>query len=81
MAVRDETVNRGWESNLKMSKGAFDYGVWMSKRSWEMEPIETKESIFVMWQVHGGIYFSNMLSHGGVGRKMKTLAIRSWIGG
>ena len=36
----------------------------MSKRGWEMGPMETKESTFVMRQVHGDIYFSNMLSHG-----------------
>jgi hypothetical protein len=55
-----------------MSKGAFDYREWMSKKGWKMGLIETKESIFVMWWVHGGhCFFSNMLSHGIMGRSGK----------
>jgi hypothetical protein len=29
--IRDENVNRGWGNKLKMSKGAFDYGVGCQK--------------------------------------------------
>jgi hypothetical protein len=34
-----------------MSKRAFDYGAWMSKRDLEVGPIETKDSTFVKWRL------------------------------
>jgi hypothetical protein len=49
----------------------------MSKRDWEIGPIETKESTFVMWPVHLFFKYVESWDRGKVGRKMRTLAFRS----